>query len=147
MVPNPEYDKPGYCAYCHKAIAEFDGANNIVRLLGDAAEAWFTLDDLSRMRVMLCQSCKDGLKPSDTPKLMESVYKGWVFECDTLVEKKAWSEEKRNNHLGKYGDRHIVARNDVPWNKATIEKAVGKKNMKGANPNKPLSAQVMGAGI
>jgi hypothetical protein len=132
MIPNPEYDKPGYCAKCHEAIAEFDGANNIVRINGNAAEAWFTLDDKSKMRVMLCIHCKQNLKPEDTIHIMDSVYKGWVFECETLVERGIWDKVHRDNYLDLYSERHIVARkDDVAWKKSQIESAIGKNKMGG----------------
>ena len=142
MVPNPEYDKPGYCAKCHEPIAEFDGANNIVRINGNAAEAWFTLDDKSKMRVMLCLGCKESLKPADTLPIMESVYKGWVFECDTLVERGIWHKTHRDNYLDKYGDRHIVGRQDsVTWKKSHIEKAVGKNKLGGIKFQEELKSR------
>jgi len=124
LIPNPEYDKPGYCAKCHKAIAEFNGDQKIVRLLGDADWAEFRLDDNSLMRVTLCRECKTNLQPEDTPSIMESVYKGWKFEIEHYLK---WDDEKKRKHLDRYAQRLIVGREDKHWTRETIEKSVKEK--------------------
>lgn len=130
-VPNPEYDKPGYCAICHNPIAEFDGANNIVRLLGNFRSMQVRLDDNSKMNVSVCEVCKDEFRPQDTPKLMDSVVKGWSFECDTLVENgvvridgRKWDADVKKEHMDKYEARYIVERMDEKWSQDTIVEAV-----------------------
>lgn len=129
MTPNPEFDKAGYCCKCHVAIAEFDGDQKIVRLLGSYRLVDFLLDDKSVMRVALCEECKAGLQPEHTTEIMESVYKGWVFEMEHYLK---WPEERRKAYTKSYGKKFIVGREDgVRWTKESIEKAVGKKNMAG----------------
>ena len=132
LTPNPEFDKPGYCALCHECIAEFNGANVIVRLLGSSRTIQVRLDDKSLMNVNVCEKCKDSMTPEETEPLMESVIKGWSYECDTLIERGAvridgriWDESLKTDHMDKYGTRYIVERtDDTKWNQETIVEAV-----------------------
>jgi hypothetical protein len=131
-IPNPEYDKPGYCALCHNPIAEFDGANHITRLLGNARSIQVRLDDTSLMNCTICEKCLESMSPSDTPTLMDSVIKGWSYECDTLIKRGAvridgrrWDKELKKEHLDKYDKRYIVERTDsTRWSRETIIDAV-----------------------
>lgn len=143
MLPNPEFDKAGYCGLCHVPVAEFDGNQNIVKLLGSYRLADFNLSDGSILKVALCETCKENMTPEQIPTLMESVYKGWVFEIDHYLK---WDTARQDKYLADYGDKFIVGREDKKWNRETVEQAVGKKNMKGVFPKKPLSAEVMDDG-
>lgn len=127
MIPNPEFDRPGFCALCHTSIACWEG-NQVTRLLPIAALAEFELNDGSRMRVMMCSTCVANMTPDEIPSLMESVYKGWIYEIDTILK---WDKEKKDQYEEKYGKLHIVGRNDIKWEKKFIEKKLGKKKMKG----------------
>lgn len=134
MVPNPEYDKPGYCVLCHTQIAEFEGANRIVRLLGNARNMQVRLDDGSKMNVTICEKCKESMMPEDTVKLMDSVIKGWSFECDTLITNKVvridgrvWDEQVKKEHMDEYSKRYVVERTDeTKWTRENIVDAVYK---------------------
>lgn len=132
MSFNPEFDKAGYCTKCHVPIAEFDGANNIVRLLGNSRTMQVRLDDKSLMNINVCELCKDSIKPEDTPDLIDSCIRGWDFECDVLIEKgvvrvdgRKWDKSLKDEHMKVYGTRYIVERTDeIKWSRETIVDAV-----------------------
>lgn len=151
LDPNPEFDKAGYCVKCHCAIAEFDGDQKVVKLLGTADTADFELDDGSIMRVAVCTECREKLKPLDTLQIMEAVYKGWAFEIEHYCR---WPEDRKQRYLDKYGRRYIVGRTDEHWSLTTIEKAVGgaenmggvlfqlERSLKDKKEKKPKEAKV-----
>lgn len=140
LLPNPEYDKAGYCSKCHTAIAEFDGANNIKRLLGKSSTFQVRLDDKSLMTVQICDKCKINLKPEDTTHIMESVIKGWEFDCDSLILKGAvrvdgrkWDEKLKEEHMDRYSKRYIMERTDKFWPTEMIVDAVYAEEIKSGN--------------
>lgn len=103
LIPNPSFDRPGFCCLCHIPIAEFDGPT-IVRILPIARPMYLRLNDDSMLNVTLCDKCKDNFTEKDVPAVMESVYKGWRQE----IEFKGWSREAKDAHLEAYGSKYIT---------------------------------------
>ncbi len=144
FVPNPEYDRAGFCVLCHQQIALFDTvdlatggkAMTVVKWLGVAREEFFVLNDGSQMKVMMCVDCQEKMTPKDIPTIMLSVYKGWKFEIE---ETGRWPEFKKKDYLEKYGLKFITKRPSKSWNKGTIQKSLGKKKLR--SPLQELKAK------
>lgn len=121
-----DYAFPGLCALCHTEICEFNGSDElgrprIVRLKGNFREATFWLDDGSRMKVSLCDTCDpdDGnLDANQMLDLLESEINGWQAEVDNLI----WPEEKKRKHMKEYSKRFFVEREDKHISFTEMEK-------------------------
>lgn len=129
MIPNPEYDRPGYCARCHECIAEFNG-KDIVSLLGCATTVDFILDDNSSMKVSVCEDCKNKMTIEDIPSIMQSIYKGWIWEIENILK---WDTERAESYKEKYSQRYIVSRKDVLWSKELVAETLGEEKLRGLN--------------
>lgn len=129
-LPNPEYDRPGFCCLCHCPIAEFDG-ERISRILSIIRPLYIRLNDGSMMQVTLCASCKDSMTEEDIPKIMDSVYKGWTVECDKMVVAGSWTKEKRDSHLDIYGLKYIIECDEKGMSQEKLEQTLGADAMQG----------------
>ena len=137
LIPNPEYDRAGFCVLCHQQIALFDYIENkdlggkvlsIVRWMGVARDVKFELNDKSTLVVKMCLDCKDNMEPKHVLDIMKSVYKGWKFEIE---EQGKWPEFKKNNYLNKYGNKFIKGYKEKNWNKKEIQESLGNKKLRG----------------
>ena len=104
-------DTYGYCVRCHKCLLINRVINNKVEMVftPDHTETEFLLDDGSKMRVCLCQHCKDNLSDNDTSAIMESVIEGWKEETNKLTN---WTQEKKDNYIFRYSQRKIICRSE-----------------------------------
>lgn len=104
-------DRYGYCVKCHKCLL----VNRVVDMkmevmfTADHTETEFLLDDGSKMRVCLCQTCKDNLTDKDIPAIMESVIDGWKEEANQLTN---WSQEKKDKYIERYSKRKIICKSE-----------------------------------
>lgn len=101
-----DYDKYGHCVQCHKNmwIEQVIGQQVTKRLSAEYCETEYLLNDGSKMRVAICQTCKGALTPKDDSKIMKCVYRGWEEEIKDLK----WSDEKKKTHLQKYDKLKII---------------------------------------
>jgi hypothetical protein len=113
-----DYDKSGFCALCHVAIAVFDGFSvdqtpNLLRWLGIATKTRVILDDGSKMDISMCIKCDENLLPKDCGPLMESVIRGWHWEVLNKLTK--WTQEQKDAYMARYSKRYIMNRDHQPW--------------------------------
>jgi len=105
------YDKYGHCVVCHKNMLIEAVIDNKVqkRFTPEYQETEFLLDDGSKMRVAICESCKSGISKKDETKIMDCVKEGWKVELDGLPH---WSNERKQKYLDKYMKLEIVCNSD-----------------------------------
>jgi len=136
FIPNPEYDRAGFCVLCHQQIALFNyvdletggKALTIVRWMGVARDVEFTMNDKSTLVVKMCVECRDSMEPKHVSDVMLSVYKGWKFEIE---EQGKWPDFKKRSYLTNYGDKYIMGYKDKSWDKGAIQKSLGEKKLCG----------------
>lgn len=116
-----DFDKFGYCVFCHKYLMEEKVMEGEVQLVftKDRKETVFMLDDGSQMRVCICKGCKENLKESDHNVIMQSVVKGWEKEVESLVH---WTEDQRIDHMVKYSKKKILFKSEGMKEKEAKEK-------------------------
>jgi hypothetical protein len=88
-----------------------------VRFLGIARTAQFTLNNRSKMDVMLCNVCYKGLTPNDCKYIMESVIRGWGEEMKLC----AWPDKQKSEHMDRYSNLFISSRTDKPFKQEEIK--------------------------
>lgn len=93
-------DEFGKCIKCHKSLLEnkFYGNSWHQGFSGDYTTTELLLDDGSKMKVVICQKCKESLEDKDLEGIMKSVVIGWEKE----LEKLNWSEERKKAYMYKY---------------------------------------------
>ena len=104
-------DRYGFCVKCHKSLLVNRAVDMKIEMMftADHTETEFLLDDSSKMRVCLCQKCKDNLTDSDIPAIMESVIEGWKEETNKLT---TWSQEKKDAYMDRYSRRKIICKSE-----------------------------------
>lgn len=102
-------DKFGCCIKCHKNLITEKNINNIIKQVTtpDYDQIQFTLDDESKMRVVICKSCKETLDEKDYKEIMKSIIAGWQEEVRNIS---TWSEEKKKKHMDTYKKKKIKDR-------------------------------------
>lgn len=108
-----DYDLHGHCVNCHKNMIYDQVIDEKVqkRYAPDYTEKEFLLEDGSRMRVALCLTCANDIKPKDHKKIMDCVIKGWDKETDELVKSPLfphWTQEHKDKHMEQYSKKKIV---------------------------------------
>jgi len=105
------WDKFGHCVMCHKNMLIEQAIDGKIqnRFTPEYQETEFLLDDGSRMRVAICETCKNELKVEDEPKIMECVKLGWEVEVEGI---KTWTAEKKSNYLKKYSKKNIICNSE-----------------------------------
>ena len=106
MSVEVDYDKLGYCAFCHKRIAEFVD-DRFRKFCPDRREARFVLSSSSVMFVSLCENCHEGIGASDFERLMRSILKGWEHELEEIID---WSAEEKEDYMNRYAKQTITGR-------------------------------------
>lgn len=115
-------DYPGLCALCHTEIAEFDGSimikpgvyyPKITKFKGNMAQMTVTLNDNSKMLVVVCTECEENFDCTQSGKLMESVINGWQHEIDYACND--WIAPKKLAYMDKQSTKIIVDRDDKRW--------------------------------
>lgn len=112
-----DYAFPGVCSLCFTEIAEFEGSNDlgrpiITKLKGSFREIMVLLDDNSKMKVSLCETCADSIKPEDMGELMENEINGWQKEVDANPK---FDAQKKLDYMDKYSERKVTTRVDIPY--------------------------------
>ena len=121
-----DYDKYGHCVMCHRYLMYEKVIDGAVRLINspDYSEEEFVINDGSRMRVAICDKCKEELTEDDNDKVMDCVIKGWDMETQYIPH---WTEDMRKSHMDKYSKKNIMFQsagmaNDVVEKKLKIIK-------------------------
>jgi len=117
-------DKYGHCVKCHNNLRYQQVIDGGVkwRFSTDYAETEYILDDGSKMRVAICQKCKDGLTEDDAPKIMECVKLGWREEVTQLP----WDESRKKKYIDRYSRLTIVRDKKVKPEKKVRPKKRGR---------------------
>jgi len=137
MVKAIDRDKFGCCIKCHKYLLRevIDRGRVVMAPTPDADSEMLLLNDGSRMRVSMCRECKQGLKDSDLPYLMDAALQGWEWETDQLVEdpnNPEWDEVKKKKHMDHQRKLKAITR-PSGLSKIEISKRVKKFKKKRAN--------------
>ena len=103
-------DEFGHCIVCHKNMLVEEVIDGKVqkRFTPEYTEAQFLLNDKSKMRVAICQPCKNSLKEEHYNEVMQCVIAGWQKQVDVLP----WSKEKKQSHMDKYSKLRIVTNSE-----------------------------------
>lgn len=105
-----DWDEFGRCVLCHKSLMMQKLIDNVMKdvFTPDRTETQFLLNDGSKMRVGICQKCKDELTLDDEPKIMQSVIKGWEKEIDDAK----WAKERKKDYMKIYSKKKIVCKSE-----------------------------------
>jgi hypothetical protein len=122
-----DYDCLGFCVKCHKNLIKSHFYDNKWHegLSGEYDTTEFLLNNSTRMRVVICKSCKTNLSDKDYPAIMISVKKGWEKEMQVVN----WDIDKKYYHMIKYDKLEIVAKSEN-LSDIELDKKVDKKIMK-----------------
>jgi len=107
----PAFDCYGHCVLCHKnmVIEQSIDGKALKRFTPEYAETEYLLDDGSRMRVAICNTCKNGLSELLEDDIMKCVVKGWAEEVKGF---KHWDQEKKDKYMARYGKLKIVVNSE-----------------------------------
>jgi hypothetical protein len=105
-----DYDCLGYCVKCHKNLIKSHFYDNKWHegLSPEYDTTEFFLNNSTRMRVVICKSCKTNLSDNDYPNIMTAVKKGWAKELQIVN----WNIEKKYNYMEKYNKLEIVSKSE-----------------------------------
>lgn len=115
-----DIDRFGHCVVCHKNMLYHrivDG-KEIQMFKPDHGHTEFLLDNGSRMRVCICNSCKENVdlsKPSIQEMVMKTVVRGWQLEVNSLVADESrpdWDIERGEKYMEDYSKLNIDCHSD-----------------------------------
>ena len=120
MADAIDWDSFGHCCLCHKNMAfkQVVGMKEVQRFSPEYCEAEFMLNDNSKMKVALCQPCKDSITEKDYPRIEDSVIRGWEQEITQL----GWSEPRKKEYMDRYSQIKIVCDSEDKHNDHLKEK-------------------------
>jgi hypothetical protein len=106
-----DFDKFGHCCVCHKCMIIEQVIDQKVqkRLTPEYQETEYFLSNGSRMRVAICETCKNNLSKHHEEQIMTCVQRGWEEETKNLP---GWSEERRSKYLNRQSKLEIVCSSD-----------------------------------
>ena len=112
----PEFDMPGYCAYCHDQIADFEGSHpNGIPIIKkfrpnfSMKASLFTLNNGSNLVVTLCNNCID-LPQEEYGNVLKSVQLGWNEQLNRSII--PHSDESKKKTIDQFVNLEIVDRGD-----------------------------------
>lgn len=99
-------DRFGHCIKCGKNLIIERVINMVVKKVTtpDYDQVQFTLNDKSKMRVVMCKACKAILKKKDYSTVMKSVIAGWRREVAGLEH---WTKERKEKYMKVYSKKKI----------------------------------------
>lgn len=100
--------EPGLCPFCKKRVIEELGVNKF-KYSTDYREFWVLLSDNSRMKVGICENCRETLTTAKVDELMRVHATYWIEGLKqsyaTQIKK---LEADRDKHITYYGQMSFI---------------------------------------